>query len=775
MNNYDFGKLLSPLRFEQITRDLLSEKYGVFENFAEGRDNGKDFRYSDSNDNILIVQCKRYNNFNNLISTLKKEAIKIINLDFTTYLLVTSLSLTDNNKKKIVKQLKDKIEPKHIITRDELNYLLGLESNHYIEFKYSELWMKSINIHQKIFHIGFLNHSKFISEKVFSTLINFVPHKHFNQVINHFEKSNIVIISGNPGIGKTTLSYALISHYIYFKKFQLIDLSYRKIQEAESFLYQEKPTVFFIDDFLGKIKLNKGNDYSQLLYFMIEKIENSNHKLIITSREYILRRANKELFSINKINNLITKNVIELKSFTRRIRTEILFNYLKNSNLPVSKIENFLQSNYKKIIDHKNYNPRIIKELTKARFVKNIDSDNYYSFFIDSLNKPLLVWKNVYGNLPNKLYKLTILIKFLIEDRLPLKKLEKAINSIIETSKEFNTFSYDDFEYVMKELEGTFFTLKNGYDELIEEEYTLVEFQNPSVIDFVDNFIWDKTYWLKLIIKNAVYYEQIFNFELLEVIKNNDTLTKSFREKILKDFNSLLNANIGYFEFDTGETSFNCWTQERYNYFLHRIFDVLNPSEDKELLTFFKEEIFRYPFDGTEDISERQSFCQIAEVLLEAKVITGSEAIKHYTSGFLNHIKELVCFEYMTRKCDKKSLKQIRNNIQLAEEADNLFLNEIEFIKENDNIDFVDMLDFFDDYEQIKFILPLKKTTKKIEEFRDEKLWKEAAERLGKDVPIKESNQKKSDYEEYLDIDDTSIDNLFESIKKEIKTAANNA
>jgi len=253
---------------------------------------------------------------------------------------------------------------------------------------------------------------------------------------------------------------------------------------------------------------------------------------------------------------------------------------------------------------------------------------------------------------------------------------------------------------------------------------------------------------------------------LLEVIRNNRTLNKSFREKILKDFNNLLNANIGYFEFDTGETSFSCWTQERYNYFLHKIFEVLPHSEDNELLTFFKEEIFRYPFDGTEDISERQSFCKIAEILLEAKVITGSEAIKHYTSGFLNNIKELVCFEYMTRKCDEKSLKQIRSNKQLAEEADNLFLNEIEFIKESDNIDFVDLLDFFDDYEQIKSILPLKKTTKNIEELRGEKLWKEAEERLTKDESITESNEKENDDEEYFDIDDTSIDDLFESIKK---------
>lgn len=57
MNNYDFG-ILSPSRFEQFVKDLLSEEYGIFENFAEGKDQGIDFRYSHSKEKILIVQCK---------------------------------------------------------------------------------------------------------------------------------------------------------------------------------------------------------------------------------------------------------------------------------------------------------------------------------------------------------------------------------------------------------------------------------------------------------------------------------------------------------------------------------------------------------------------------------------------------------------------------------------------------------------------------------------------------------------------------------------------
>lgn len=765
MNDYNFAELLSPLRFEQISRDLLISQYGIFENFAEGKDNGMDFRYSKSKNNILIVQCKRYKSFINLVSVLRKEIEKIKKLKFSTYLLVTSLDLTAANKDKIIEVLEYKICQKNIITKSDLNYLLGLPKNHHIEFKYPELWMKSINIHQKIFHLGILKHSSFIGDELLSSLQNFVPIKQYDQVINHLENNNIVIISGNPGMGKTTLSYAVISHYIYFKKHQLIDLSYRKIQEAESLLYNDEPSIFFIDDFLGHIKLDKNNDYAQLLLLLIKKIERSaNKKLIITSREYILRKANKELFPINEIITSISKYIIELSSFTRRIRAEMLYNYINNSKLPIPYISNFLNSNFKTIIDHKNYNPRIIEKLTDEKILRKlqIEDSRYFIYFIENLDNPLTVWQDVYDNLPNKLYKLTIIIRFLIEGELPVKNLEKAVNAIIENSREYQSFSYDDFEYIMRDLEGTLFSFKDGVDELIEKEYTLIEFQNPSIIDFVDSFIWGKTSWLNLIIKNAIYFEQLFNFELAEIIKNDSSLTKSFRDKILKDFHNLTNASIGFFEYDTLETSFSCWTQRRYYYFLCEFLSIIDI--DVDVAIFLKNEIFRYPFDGTEDISEKQSFCEIATILIEQGYINGKDAIMHYTSGYINNIKELVCFEYMVRKCDKESLKIIRDNKVFAEEADNQFLNEIhELFKK----DYIGLLDFFDDYEQIRNILPLSKTTKKIKKLERDSLWKDAWEKFGKNVEENDLSIKVVDNESYFDIEDGLIDNLFNSINKE--------
>lgn len=98
MPNYDFLNL-SPIDFEELTRDLLQKFYKVdFESFTNGRVRGIDLRYSIDINNNLILQCKRYKKYSDLKSTLKREVCKIQNLDINRYILVTSLGLTPSNK-----------------------------------------------------------------------------------------------------------------------------------------------------------------------------------------------------------------------------------------------------------------------------------------------------------------------------------------------------------------------------------------------------------------------------------------------------------------------------------------------------------------------------------------------------------------------------------------------------------------------------------------------------------------------------------------------------
>ena len=99
MLNYDFRNLLSAYEFECFTRDIINAHEGLdLGSFAEGRDGGIDLRYTSDNGKTVIVQAKRYRDYNDLIATLKKEVDKVNKLNPNRYIISTSVDLTANNK-----------------------------------------------------------------------------------------------------------------------------------------------------------------------------------------------------------------------------------------------------------------------------------------------------------------------------------------------------------------------------------------------------------------------------------------------------------------------------------------------------------------------------------------------------------------------------------------------------------------------------------------------------------------------------------------------------
>lgn len=118
----------------------------------------------------------------------------------------------------------------------------------------------------------------------------------------------------------------------------------------------------------------------------------------------------------------------------------------------------------------------------------------------------------------------------------------------------------------------------------------------------------------------------------------------------------------------------------------------------------------------------------------------------------------------MLQECDSNSASIIRNNKHLANLADQLFLNEIIDLQ---NKDYVDLLEFLDDYSQIKTLLPLKETTRQIKKlcknkFVDES-YKKFMSKLDTKVEIKE--QRTTEQHKYFDISDETISQLFQNIK----------
>lgn len=89
--------------FECFACDLINAQEGLdLVIFAEGRFGGVDLRYSYGEGKTVVVQAKRYKDFNELKSVLKNEVAKVSKLAPSWNMLVISADLTLANKQSII-------------------------------------------------------------------------------------------------------------------------------------------------------------------------------------------------------------------------------------------------------------------------------------------------------------------------------------------------------------------------------------------------------------------------------------------------------------------------------------------------------------------------------------------------------------------------------------------------------------------------------------------------------------------------------------------------
>jgi len=397
MPNYDFFNL-SPAEFEELSRDLLQKHLRVYlESFTQGKDKGIDLRYSSEKTGSFIVQCKRYKDLDSLKSTLKKEVEKVKILNPQRYILTTSVGLTPANKDEIVSIINGYIkDTSDIFGKDDLNNLLGDHRD--IEKRYYKLWLSSLEVLDRILHSDIIGRSEFELEDILRTIRLYVQNQSYTEAINLLNDHNYVIISGIPGIGKTTLAKMICYQYVA-TGYELIVIS-GDINEAEKLIKKESKQVFYYDDFLGTNFLEAGlvkNEDKRLLRFIETVNRINNKKLILTTREYILNQARikYELLTSKKID--ISKCIIDLSKYTKRAKAQILYNHLFFYNVPSTYIDSLLhKKRYFLIINHPNYNPRAIEFMTQN--IEEVLSEDYFDYFMASLNNPIKIWEHSFEN-----------------------------------------------------------------------------------------------------------------------------------------------------------------------------------------------------------------------------------------------------------------------------------------------------------------------------------------------------------------------------------------
>jgi Restriction endonuclease/Holliday junction DNA helicase RuvB P-loop domain len=288
---YSFQNL-SPADFEDLARDLIGRELGLrFEAFGPGPDGGMDGRHA-GEPKATVLQAKHYagSPYTMLRSVMKRERIAIDRLSASRYVLATSRGITAENKAELAEIIGPTLkESADIFGPEDLNGLLRKFPD--IEKANIKLWLSSSAVLERIVRSAVFEYTATSRSEIEDKLKVYAQNPSFADAKQRLETNHVIIISGPPGVGKTTLaemlSYVYISDEWEFVAIRSLDDGFAKIVDT-------KRQVFFFDDFLGKIALDVrslANKDSELAKFIRRVRTSTNARFILTTRAYILEEA----------------------------------------------------------------------------------------------------------------------------------------------------------------------------------------------------------------------------------------------------------------------------------------------------------------------------------------------------------------------------------------------------------------------------------------------------------------------------------------------------
>ncbi|GAA4762878.1 MULTISPECIES: restriction endonuclease [Flavobacterium] len=518
MNNYDFSTL-NDKEFEQISKDLLNAKFDLqLQSFKSGKDKGVDLRFSTKqNNNSIVVQAKHYSKskYSDLKSIIKnKELNNVKNLNPDRYILVTSLNLSAIQKDELKIILDPYIKTSNdIIGQEELNEYLS-EFSH-IEKKYYKLWLSSTNIISEILNNAVESRTKYFLNRLTDKIKYYVVTEKLDLANNILKEEKILLITGQPGIGKTSLAEMILFERAK-NNFKIHKVE--NIKEAEDVISNEDKIkqIFYFDDFLGANYaeiINSHKTETQLTSF-VDRIRHSPNKyLLLTTRTIVLNLANDRYEKINQSSLNDRKFELKLSDYDKYEKALILYNHFFHKSV-TKKFYNVIidEKFYLKIINHDNYTPRIIEFITDDSKIKLFSDSEYKQFIINNLNNPKEIWRFSYNNQITYLERCLLMTLFSFGNFVSENKLIRAFEKRLqyEIKQHNQVVDGNQFNKSIKLLLNGFIssTLYNSIDKN-KRSYNFI---NPSLADFLIGQTSESLSEKKGIINNAIFLEQLDRF-----------------------------------------------------------------------------------------------------------------------------------------------------------------------------------------------------------------------------------------------------------------------
>lgn len=495
-------KCLSPKDFERLCRDLFARLLGqAVEAFATGPDGGVDLR---TDRGRTVIQCKRYTgSLSALLRTLREEAQKPAVRRARHYMLATTLPLTPEAKEKIMRALPALRNAADIFGADDLEGMLAQHRD--LRALYPALWLGDAYYLRALIReamgLSRDRRSQLEMEEIAEAMRSFVPPPQTEDAMRKLRESRALIITGEPGIGKTSLARYLIWQLCMGEGYELVYID-RDINDGLEHFEEGKKQIFLYDDFLGSTLLREGMEAhkGRNVAAFIHKLRRHEGKLLLlTSREYIFRQAGQLDEDFRPERAAFARHLLCMKPFSAAFKHELLCKLCRKhgidprrtARLAAPRKHPLCETDGERILNHANFNPRLL-DTALQQLRRAPGHPRLGSYLIEALTHPYDLYENAFLHTLTQAQRDYLLVLASLPEEAEPEDVRRALRA-------YRSNDDTPTELSLHVLVGDFLTTRLNRDGTLQ-----TDFVNPGVRDFIYHYYAHDTETAKRIIDTAV-------------------------------------------------------------------------------------------------------------------------------------------------------------------------------------------------------------------------------------------------------------------------------